>query len=29
LESSMRSFQSAWPTDDKVRSSSDRELQKF
>jgi glycosyltransferase involved in cell wall biosynthesis len=29
LESSMRSFQSAWPADDKLRGSADREFQKF
>jgi hypothetical protein len=29
LESSMRSFQSAWPADDKLRGPADREFQKF
>jgi hypothetical protein len=29
LESSMRSFQGAWPGDDKLPGSTDRELQKF
>ena len=29
LESSLRSFQSAWPADDELRGSADREFQKF
>jgi hypothetical protein len=29
LESSMRSFQSAWPAEDKLRGAADREFQKF
>jgi hypothetical protein len=29
LESSLRSFQSAWPADDELRGPADRELQKF
>jgi hypothetical protein len=29
LESSLRSFQSAWPADDELRGLADREFQKF
>src|SRR5215468_5801674 len=29
LQSSIRSFQSAWPTDDKLRARTEREFQKF